>query len=89
MSELGKVTTEAAAIAVSSKTTTAGAATGVLGWLLSVNWIGWAGILIAVASLAVNVYFLRRRDRRETTESHARMAALKDRLGLEQTSGGA
>lgn len=82
MMKFDEVAAEAAAIAASGKATTAGAATGFLGWLLSVNWMGWAGILIALASLAVNGYFLRRRDKREAAESAMRIVALRARCEL-------
>lgn len=69
-------------VAVSSKTTWAGALGGFAGWLASVNWLGVAGLLIAVAGFLTNLYFARRRDRREEAESAARIAAMKERCGL-------
>ncbi|MOA36852.1 hypothetical protein D3C78_1583990 [compost metagenome] len=57
----------------------AGAATGLVGWLAQVNWIGIAGVIIAALGLAANIYFQIRRDRREAAESTARIEALKER----------
>lgn len=66
-------------VAVSSKTTWAGALGGMAGWLASINWLGVAGLLIAIAGFLTNLYFARRRDKREEVESAARIAALKSR----------
>lgn len=88
--EMGDSVLDTAAISLSNKTTAGGAAAGILGWLASVNWLGVFGVLIALAGLAVNIYFQRRRDRREarefrardareTAESNARIEALRAR----------
>lgn len=61
-----------AAITVANRTTEVGAATGVVGWMTQVNWVGWAGVLIALIGLGSNIYFQRRRDKRERAESQAR-----------------
>lgn len=66
-------------IVATNKTMWGGAWGGVVGWLANVNWLGLAGFLIALAGLVANVYFMRRRDKREEAESAARIAALKDR----------
>ena len=68
-----------AAITAANRATEAGAATGVLGWATQVNWIGWAGVLIALGGLFANLFYQRRRDRREKTEHEARMEAIKAR----------
>lgn len=70
------------AIILSNRTTEAGAITGVVGWLASINWIGWTGVLIALVGLASNIHFQRRRDRREREHHRARMAALHDRCDV-------
>ncbi|MGL4351801.1 MAG: holin [Plesiomonas shigelloides] len=70
------------AVQVANRTTEAGAVTGVVGWLASVNWIGWFGVMIALGGFAANIYFQRKRDKREQAESEARLQALKDRCGL-------
>lgn len=78
------------AINAANRTTELGAATGVVGWLTQINWVGWTGVLIALVGLAWNIYFQRRRDKRERdayyakekrdAEAHAaRMAAIKSR----------
>ncbi|TKR55310.1 holin [Allopusillimonas ginsengisoli] len=79
--KLEDVAVEATVISNSGKATMGGAATGVVGWLASVNWIGVSGILIALAGLIVNVYFQVRKDRRETAESRERVKALRARCG--------
>lgn len=71
-----------AAIYTANRTTDVGAVTGVVGWAAQVNWIGWLGVLVAVIGLLANLYYQRRRDRREQAESDARMAALKERCEL-------
>lgn len=80
---------EALAASVSSKTTYAGAAAGLFGWLAQINWIGLSGVLIALIGLAVNFWFQYRRDRRESAEHRARIEALKARCesAINQTGG--
>lgn len=63
--------------AVSDKATIGGAATGVIGWLASINWIGLLGVVIAAMGLLANVYFQHRRDKREQLETTARIEALR------------
>lgn len=64
---------EAVSIAASNKSMIAGAATGIVGWLSQINWIGVAGTLIALMGLLASIYFQIRRDHRETREHEARM----------------
>lgn len=59
-------------LSTANKVTTAGAVTGVVGWLTQINWIGLSGVLIALAGLAVSSLFQFRRDKREAQESAAR-----------------
>lgn len=59
-------------VAISNKTTAAGAVTGLVGWAAQINWLGLSGVLIGAAGLAANVYFQYRRDKREAAESVAR-----------------
>jgi hypothetical protein len=68
--------------AVTAKMTQGGAAAGVLGWLIHVNWIGVMGVLIGLAGLAANFYFQHKRDKREHAEAQARleMMAKKNKL---------
>lgn len=77
-----EIAAEAAGISVANKTMAGGAATGLVGWLSQVNWIGAIGAAVAIIGLAANIYFQIRRDRRESTESRERIAALRDRCEL-------
>lgn len=79
---LNDVAVEAAAISTANKTMVGGAVTGAVGWLSQVNWVGAVGALVAVVGLAANIYFQIRRDRRESAESQARIAALRERCDL-------
>ncbi|MNJ17894.1 hypothetical protein D3C77_121850 [compost metagenome] len=69
---------EAVGASVANKGMLTGAATGLVGWISQVNWIGIAGVAIAVLGFLVNTYFQVRKDRREAAESAARIAALKE-----------
>lgn len=69
---------EAVGISVANKGLIAGGATGLFGWLSQVNWIGIAGVVVAVLGLLISTYFQIRKDRREHAESQARLQALKD-----------
>lgn len=73
---------DATAISLATTTTWSGAGAGLFGFLTSVNWIGLAGVLIALGGLGANLYFQGRRDRREAAESAARIAALRERCGI-------
>lgn len=77
-----EIAVEAAGISIANKTMAGGAATGLIGWLSQVNWIGVIGAGVAVVGLAANIYFQVRRDRRESAESNARIAALRERCEL-------
>lgn len=74
---------EVVGAAAANKVTQVGAVAGVFGWLAQINWIGLAGVLIAVLGLAVNFYFSHRRDKREQAESTARIEAMRERCGLD------
>ncbi|WP_058545803.1 holin [Pseudomonas fluorescens] len=69
---------EVVGASVANKGMMVGAATGVAGWLSQVNWIGIAGVVVAVLGLLISTYFQIRRDRREHAESAARIQALRD-----------
>jgi len=69
-----------AVIAGANRTAETGAAAGVVGWAMQVNWIGWAGVFVALVGVGVNLYYQRRRDRREQAESDERMQALRERV---------
>jgi heme exporter protein D len=74
---------EAVGASVANKFTFGGAATGFFGWLAQVNWIGLAGVLIALAGLAANYYFQHRRDVREQAESDARIQAYREQCRID------
>lgn len=69
---------EVVGASVASKGIMVGAATGLVGWLSQVNWIGISGVAIAVLGLMINVYFQVRKDRREHAESVERIKALRE-----------
>ena len=69
---------EVVGASVASKGMLTGGAVGLVGWLSQVNWIGIAGVVVAVVGLLVSTYFQVRRDRRENAESQARIQALRD-----------
>lgn len=58
-------------ISNANNTTVTGAAAGVAGWLMSINWIGLTGVLVAIAGLLVSWHYQRKRYRLEA-ESHER-----------------
>ncbi|MGL5156268.1 MAG: holin [Aeromonas veronii] len=62
---------------VAQKTTFAGAVAGAFGWVAQINWVGLAGVLVAIFGLIANIYFQMRRDKRETLESLARIESLR------------
>ena len=70
---------EVVGASIANKGMAVGAVTGAVGWLSQVNWIGIAGVVVAVVGLLVSTYFQVRRDRREQAESAARLEALKER----------
>lgn len=72
---------------IASKTTTAGATAGVIGFAVSINWIAVAGVAAAIGGLLVNLYFRMRQDRRQANhdrrdhEEHiARMAEIAAKM---------
>ena len=69
---------EAVGASVANKGMLVGASTGFVGWLSQVNWVGFAGVAIALIGFLVNTYFQIRKDRREAAESQARIQALRE-----------
>lgn len=69
---------EVVGASVANKGMIVGGAAGMVGWLSQVNWIGIAGVVVAVLGLLISTYFQIRRDRREHAESAARIQALRD-----------
>jgi len=66
---------DTAAVSVSSKTVYGGAATGVAGGMLGFDWLALIGGFVALAGLAVQVFFSIRQDRRRERESRAYIEA--------------
>lgn len=52
-------------IKAADNTNASGALIGLAGWAASVNWIGWAGVLIALAGFWVSFHYQRGAQRRE------------------------
>lgn len=84
---------EVIGVSLSNKGMVGGGLAGLVGWAAQINWLGLAGVLIALAGLLANVYFQHRREKREATfqqlrdkreaeESAARIAALRERCEL-------
>lgn len=71
---------EAVGASVANKGMLVGASTGFVGWLSQVNWVGFAGVAIALIGFLVNTYFQIRKDRREAAESQARIQALREQF---------
>lgn len=82
MADKTELAVEVVGVSVANKATVAGAVTGALGWVAQINWIGLAGVMVAMLGLLTNVYFQHRRDKRETAESAARIAAMRERCEL-------
>ena len=72
MTDNAGIANEVIGAAIANKVTQAGALAGFTGWLVSVNWIGWAGVFIAAAGFSANLLFQIRRDRREQAEREER-----------------
>lgn len=77
---------DATGISASQHTTIWAGTGGILASMAQWNWPAIIASTIALLGLAVNIYFLRRRDRREREEDRrreemhrARLAALRDR----------
>ena len=79
LKELIDAIPDAVALSVSSKVTVGASATGLLSSVAQWNWTAIIASLVAIVGLAANVYFLRRRDKRERDLHAAQMAALRDR----------
>jgi hypothetical protein len=73
---------EVVGASVANKGMIVGAGAGMVGFFAQVNWIGVAGVVVAVLGLMVNFYFQVRKDRREHAESQARIQALRDQCRL-------
>ena len=56
------------AAGAATKATYAGGGASVLGVLASIDWLAFAGLLIALAGFSVNVYYQHKRNKREEIE---------------------
>lgn len=74
-------TLDSSLAAAGHKTTVVGATGSGLGWLLSSEFGVAIGILAAIAGLATNFYFSRKRDKREAAEHELRMRELRAEIG--------
>ena len=82
VSEMPAHSADAIEIKSSAATTYGASASSIVASVAGWNWTAIITGVVAVAGLAVNVYFQVRRDRRESRESEARIAALKERCDL-------
>lgn len=69
---------DVAAVSIASKTTAGGGVAGLIGFVASINWLGVSGFAIAILGYATNLYFQRRRDKRDQEEHAARMIAIQE-----------
>lgn len=70
-------TIEAALAAAGQKATVTGASITGVGWVFTNEFLGLAGLLVAVFGLLVNIYFKRKEDQRQEREHVAAMAAIR------------
>lgn len=68
---------EQVGVQASNTTMAGGAVSGLVAWLMSIDWLGLLGASIAILGFAASLYFQIRRDRRESRESDARLRALE------------
>lgn len=68
---------EAAAAAIGSKATQAGAGVSILGWLTSSEAGVVIGIVLGLVGLVVNFWFKWREDKRQQVAHEARMRAIR------------
>lgn len=73
---------EVVGASVANKGMIVGGTAGLVGFFSQVNWIGVAGVVVAVLGLLINLYFQVRKDRREHAESQERIKALRDQCRL-------
>ena len=76
---------EIAAAGIASKSTYAGAASLVLGWLTSSEAAVLFGIVVGICGLAVNWYYKAKADRRAEVAFQARMARIQDSRRTDDT----
>lgn len=65
---------EAAAVSIATKVGMGGgSAASTVGWLASNNTVVVVGLFVTIVGFLINLYFQRRRDKRETRESELKM----------------
>lgn len=82
MQSVNELAVETVVISTANKSMATGALTSLLGFFASINWLSLTGSLVAIIGLFANIYFQKRRDRREAEESKARIKALGEHCGL-------
>ena len=77
MNLLPEGATDAALAAIGHKTAQAGGATTLLGWFTSSEGTAIVGLIGMLTGLAIQLYYNRRRDKREQAEHDRRMGLMK------------
>lgn len=87
--ELIETIPDTAAISVSTKATLGASGTGLFASVAQWNWTAITASLVAIIGLAANLYFQRRRDKRERDDARrreelhqAQLAALRERCDV-------
>ena len=74
---------ETAVAAAGSKATYAGAGGTLVGWAASIDWLAWAGFVIALLGFLLNAYFQYKKSKRDELESLLRMQREQDKHEIE------
>ncbi|MCY1218793.1 hypothetical protein D9M72_307450 [compost metagenome] len=80
--KLSDAAVDALGITLSSRATPVAGAASLVASMADWNWTAIIAGLATVIGLGANLYFQVRRDRRETAESRAKIAALRERCSL-------
>lgn len=78
--ELNQVAVDQIAQSLTGKATFGSAIVGLFGYLSQINWIGLSAVIFGLISMAANIYFLVRRDRREKKESELRIKVIHEKV---------
>lgn len=79
--DLQQHATEATLAAIGSKATYGGAATSVVGWLMSSEFGVVAGIVLGICGLLVNWHYRRKQDKRDEEKDRRERAEHEKRMG--------